>query len=120
VDGSAVNPYGISYNRLGIDDCVLVTIKMLGPIADSLAPYVRTKLLERHPYAAPALGSLSPSEENIDALVTSLSCGHAELEYHAATALRDVGALDHPSVKRAELQSDHVRRVIECVTRATE
>src|SRR5688572_29615735 len=96
VDGSAVNQHGISYNRLGIDDCVLVTIKMLGPVADSLAPYVRSQLAEGHPYAAGALGVLSPSEENIDALVAALSCGHAELEYHAATALRNWGVLDDP------------------------
>ncbi len=117
VDGSAVNHYGICYSRLGIDDCVLVTIQMLGAVADSLAPYVRSKLAGRHPYAAAALGALSSSEENIDSLVAALSCGHAELEYHAATALQDLGALEHQKVTRAKQESDHVRRVIEFAAR---
>ena len=96
VDGRAVNQRGICYNRLGIDDCVLVTIRMLGPVADSLASYVRSKLAEGHPYAASSLGALSPSEENIEALVAVLSSGRADLEFEAAAALRSWGAIEDP------------------------
>lgn len=59
LDGSAVNQYGVAYRRLGMPvDCVLVTVRMLGPTANSLRELVQAEVDAGHPYAEEALRAL--------------------------------------------------------------
>jgi hypothetical protein len=59
LDGSAVNRNGVPYRRLGMPvDCALVTVKMLGPAANSLRKLVQAEVDAGHPYAEAALRAL--------------------------------------------------------------
>lgn len=51
--GEAKNRWGVSYSKLGMPlDCGLLTIKLLGPLAKPLEPFIREYLHFGYIYAA--------------------------------------------------------------------
>jgi hypothetical protein len=98
-NGEAKNGWGVSYAKLGAPlDCGLVTIKLLGPLAKPLEPFVRDCLHSGHVYAAQALRAIGTLDE---ASIIELACcldKDADLASESAYTLCCCRAEEHEAV----------------------
>jgi hypothetical protein len=97
--GAAKNRWGVSYSKLGMPlDCGLVTIKLLGPLAKPLEPFVRECLHSGHIYAAEALRAIGTLDEASIIELAACLDRNPNLASEAAYTLYCCGVEEHEAV----------------------